>query len=246
MEPQGGNSNWILGLVVVLVCAQVLVLGLSAYFGYELVQTNRSLAETGQRLLKNNDVMINEIMPAVKYGISSLKSDTSEILNGVSTLQQKMTTVDQHLGQVRSDVSSVDKNFGEFTGRGHHMFWGNSLNPYILIALLAIACLNLPVTFWLFTKLPGLLQSPQTVRPEQANERLGDLERKLHGLSYALEKAKEQYETTGNDNSEYPQLLKETERFIANARLDITDITYAMASASHLKNEPERVSSNAT
>ena len=228
MEPQGGYSNWILRMVVVLVCAQALVLGLAGYFGYELIQTNRSLSETGRKLLQHNDEMVNKIMPAVKNGISSLKSDTSQILDGVSSLQNKMTTVHEHLGQVRSDVSKVEKNFGRFTDRGPHMIWGNSLNPYVLLGLLAFACLNLPFTFWLFTKLSEKLHRPQTIRPNKANERLGDLEQKLRKLSATLEKTKEYFEASGSDNGEYKQLLTETEKFLENAQSDITEISKAI------------------
>ncbi len=231
---QRGYSKRILVLVLAVAVVQVATLALAVLFGAEVLRNSRFLVEHSRVMMENNQAMMNEIFPSMRSGLSEIKGNTARIIDGVSALDGRVYALNEHMGQVRSEVAGagkrleqMDKRFaGWFETRGR-LIWGNSLNPYIVLGLLVIACVNIPLAMWVVRR----LSSGGTVRPAllpaQADGRLAVLERRLDELAETLSKARTEVQEPAELRAEWEKLVVATERFVEEAKRELAGISAA-------------------
>ncbi len=214
------KSYWLLiGLVVLQ----------SAVFGL-VVYAERESSRRDQIIEQRTGAMVDELFPEILHDLSTVSQKASEIRHDVKDLKVRVAAVDDHLSdvgrnvnQVSNQVQGVSQSVTGFFEDKKGLIWGHSLNPYVLIGMLAVIAGSIPVCGWLF----GRIRRERELRKELAAD-LGPLDGfslrldRLHGLIERIRIADEPSDTPG---PELRRLVEETERLIAETRAELALIS---------------------
>jgi hypothetical protein len=197
----------------------------SAVFGF-VVYADRASARRDQVIEERTAAMVDEIFPEIFQDLASVSRKATEIRQGVKDLKVQVAAVDDHLSDVGRDVNKVsnqvegvNQSVTGFFQDTKGLIWGHSINPYVLIAMLAVIAASIPACGWLF----GRIRHERELRKELVAE-LGPLDgfslrlERLHGL---LEKIRVAEHPSDASRPELRKLVEDTERLIAETRAEL-------------------------
>lgn len=214
----GKLMNKLYGLLILLVVLQAVAIGLVIRFAADGMERDRTL-------LERTGAMMEEVFPGLRNDLSEVSKKTTEIQSGISGLRTQVSDVDQHVGRVGQEVTHVggrvegmNKNLTGFVKDRSGLIWGHSLNPYLLIGLLAAIAASVPLCVWFFGRRNG------SQVPEQHAVPISSME----SFSARLNKLSDIVHQIGTDNGksirpspELERLMMETERLIDQARSEL-------------------------
>ncbi len=208
------------GLVILLVVLQAVAIGLVIRFAADRMERDHTL-------LERTGAMMEEVFPGIRKDLSEVSKSTTAIKSGISGLRTQVSQVDQHVGRVGQNVVHVgsrldgmNKNLTGFVEDRSGIIWGHSLNPYLLIALLAAVAASVPVCVWYFGKKRGSAVPQQEAVPDSPME---SFSLQLNKLSDLVHKIGNNNGTTEKPSPELERLMMETERLIRQARMEVGD-----------------------
>jgi hypothetical protein len=203
------------GLLIVVVVLQAVAVGLLVRYGGDILEKNRSIEE---RTL----TMMTEIFPTLKSDIGDVSQKASEIREDVAGLRDQVSKVDEHVTEVREGVNTVgahveglNHSVQGFVQDTTGLIWGHSLNPYVLMALLAIVALSVPWWGWYYFR--NRPESPAIQEEYHEGDGFSD---KLDKLSRMVERIRDG-DGRYRENPELQKLMDKTERLIDEARIEL-------------------------
>lgn len=203
------------GLLIVIAVMQAIAVGLLLRFGGDILDKNRSIEE-------HTTAMLNEIFPAMRSDLVDVSQKASDIKHDVVGLRGQVSKVDERLGEVNQGVNAVstqveglNRNVQGFVEDKTGLIWGHSVNPFVLIGLLAVIAVSVPCWGWFFvmnrTGTPAVKALPVVGR---------GFEETLDRLSRTMEKIRQE-DGKCSSNSDLQHLMEKTERLIDEARLEL-------------------------
>jgi hypothetical protein len=221
------------GLLVVVVVLQAVAVGLLLRYGGDILEKNRAIEE---RTL----TMMTEIFPTLRSDLGDVSQKASEIKDDVAGLRSQVSKVDEHLTEVNQGVNAVgaqveglNHNVQGFVQDKTGLIWGHSLNPYVLIALLAIIAVSVPWWGWYYFR--NRPKSPAAQEEYQVG----------HGFSAKLDRLSRMVEEirVGDAkcivNPELQRLMDKAERLIDEARLELTFLAGREKCSPHEPGDPD-------
>jgi len=206
------------GLMILLVVLQAAAIGLVIRFAADRIERDRTL-------LERTGAMMEEVFPGLQKDLSEVSKKATEIKTGISGLRTQVAGVDQHVGRVGQDVTHVgrsvegmDENLTGFVKDRSGLIWGHSLNPYLLIGLLAAMVVSIPLCAWLFGRKGGSQVPEQDAVPISSMESFSI---RLNRLSDIVHKIGTDNEKSSKPSPELERLMMETERLIDQARSEL-------------------------
>lgn len=198
-------------------------------FGY-VMYADRENTRRSQVIDQRTAAMVDEIFPEMFQDLATVSQKASEIRRDVKDLKVQVSNVDEHLSDVGRNVNTVSNQVeginqsvtGFFQDRGG-LIWGHSLNPYVLIGMLAVIAASIPVCGWLFTRIKQEREFHKELTAE-----LGPLDGfswRLDRLQGLLEEIRVAEEPSDTPSPELRKLVEETERLIAETRAELALIT---------------------
>jgi len=122
-------------------------------------------------------------------------------------------------------VEGLHENLMGFTGDRSGMIWGQSLNPYLLLALLAVIVVSIPL--WGFV--PGWIRRSGEQSPYAdsniSKERLKNIVLRLDRLSQLVDNARAENGGSEAPTPEMQKLIDETQNFISDARKELSRLS---------------------
>jgi hypothetical protein len=215
-------------LLIVVAVLQAVAVGLLLRFGGDILHKNRSIEQ-------HTSAMLNEIFPAMRSDLVDVAQKTTDIKHHMVGLRGQVSKVDERLGEVNEGVNAVsaqvdglNRNVEGFVQDKSGLIWGHSVNPFVLLGLLALIAVSVPWWGWyFFRKRPAALNFRES--PHEGR----DFSDKLDNLTRIMERIREE-ERRFSSNSELWSLMKKTERLIDEAR---TELAHIPENASNSRNE---------
>jgi hypothetical protein len=202
-------------LLAVVIVLQAVALVLMVSYGANILDKNRTIE-------KRTHTMMTEIFPSLANDLGDVSQKASEIKKDVVGLRHQVSTIDGHVNEANQGVAAVgrqvaglDRNVRGFVENKSGLIWGHSLNPYVLIALLAIIAAGVPLCSWYFFK----NRQQISIAVEDHHLSRGFAE-KLDKLTHMVEKIRF---GSGrfSENLELQELMDKTERLIDEARMEL-------------------------
>jgi len=219
MSKKHGLLDRAFGLLIVVAVLQAVAVGLLLRFGGDILDKNRSIEA-------HTSAMLNEIFPAMRSDLVDVSQKATDIKHDVVGLRGQVSKVDERLGEVNHGVSAVsaqvdglNRNVQGFVQDKTGLIWGHSVNPFVLLGLLAIIAVSVPCWGWYFYKnRPG---APAVTAAAYVGSAFSD---KLDRLSRIVDKIREG-EVRYSANRDLRQLMEKTERLIDEARMELAHLS---------------------
>ncbi|MBM3299244.1 MAG: hypothetical protein FJY85_04755 [Deltaproteobacteria bacterium] len=209
------------GLLVVLVVLQAAAVALVIRFAWDRSDRERTL-------LDRTGLMIDRMLPTLQSDVSEVSRKATELKVDLSQLRSQVSKVDEHLGQVGRDVSDVgrsvhkvDTNLTSFVQDKSGLIWGHSLNPYVLLGLLAALAATIPLSGWFF----ATRRRAQETREPLSASAMESFSVRLDGLSLLVEKIRKTEQEREKPTPELQELMLQTERLIQEARTELGQLS---------------------
>jgi hypothetical protein len=176
-------------------------------------------------LLDRSAVMMEEVFPTMRSELSEISRNASEIRDEVSGLREQVSRVDdrgheiaQGVSNLNRQVGGLDKGLSGLFGDKSGLIRGGALNPYVLMAILAVIACSIPVWLWVFAR-----RGPEPCADQQEPiatpcDGFTDTLNRLAGL---LDKALAADSNSTPHGPELRKLMEETEKLIEEARTEL-------------------------
>ena len=209
------------GLLVLLGVLQVAAVALLIYYAGESFKREQSL-------LDRTAEMMEIALPGIKHDVLDVSRKASEIKGDISGLRTQVSQLDRHVGDVGKEVSVVgrkvsrlDENVTGFVQDKSGLIWGHSVNPYLLLVLLAVLLVSVPVCGYFFARRSSAGETQAGDRFPDATDAFGT---KLDQLSLLLESIRHEQGQAEAVGPDIARLTQETERLISEARAELAQI----------------------
>jgi len=179
-------------------------------------------------LLERTGAMMEEIFPGIRNDLSEVSQKATEIRKDVSGLKNQVSRVDEKVSEVAEGVSGVnrqveviDRSLAGFFGDKSGLIWGHSVNPYLLLSILAAIACSIPAFVWVFsrkqaTKPPDVYQRPL---PSDA------FASRLDRLSGLVDRMLAEERHCPDTDPQLVRLMQETERLIHDTRKELAQLS---------------------
>jgi uncharacterized protein YoxC len=223
------------GLLILLGILQIAGVALLIYFSTESFKREQSL-------LDRTAEMMEIALPGIKHEVGDVSKKASEIKSDISGLRNQVSNLDERVGEVKNGVSAVglqvehiDNSVTGFVQDTSGIVWGHSVNPYLLLGVLAILLLSIPVWGYFYSR-KGLRHQAETV--DTSKRPAEGLSSKLDKLTVVLESIRREQERSQTSGPDIARLLQQTERLLSEAREELAQIDGQKTRLSD--QEPER------
>ncbi len=224
-EGGGAQMKNYSGLLIGVAVLQAACVGLILYFGFTGLNTDRTM-------LDRTGTMLQKEFPGIQGKLSVISDETSRVGADVAALRKTIAGMDNRLSQVDTGVGSLNKrveglseNVSGHMGDRSGAIWGQSLNPYLLIALLGVIAVSIP----LWGLVPGWVrksrEQPSDAGTMMSKERLENLVLGLDRLSLLVDNARTEEEQSEARSPEMQKLIDETHGFISDAREELSRLS---------------------
>jgi uncharacterized protein YoxC len=209
------------GLLILLGILQVTAVALLIYFSSESFKREQSL-------LDRTAEMMEVALPGIKYDVLDVSKKASDIKSDISGLRSQVSNLDERVGEVKNGVSAVglqvehlDNSVTGFVQDTAGIIWGHSVNPYLLLGLLAIVLISVPVWGYFYSR-RSLPQETQIV--DVSKHPTDAFCSTLDKLTDVLESIRQEQGRSQTPGQDIARLLQQTERLLNEAREELAQI----------------------
>ncbi len=214
------------GLMALLVILQTAGIAFFIHYGDAILSRDSAI-------LQQTSSLVNDAVPGLQSDVSSVSRNTSEIKMDIMGLKNHVLSMGERVNEVGRSVNEVGKELdglntsanGFFQNRSG-LIWGHSLNPYVLISLLALITVSIPACAWLLYK-----RKPD-FRPQLEEQIAAEaFTRKLDNLSEIMGRLRVE-EVNNMTDLELRRIMEETERLINDARAELGALSDKLSDSS--------------